>query len=48
MTAVAPTRDALIKKALCHSPRWGEIDFTVPVFDGFMKRLIPDLGTFVK
>lgn len=48
VTAVAPTRDALIKKALCYSPRWGEIDFTVPMFDGFMKRLIPDLGTFVK
>lgn len=47
VTAVAPTRDALIKKALCYSPRWGEIDFTVPMFDGFMKRLIPDLGTFV-
>lgn len=48
VTAVAPTRDTLIKKALCYSPRWGEIDFTVPMFDGFMKRLIPDLGAFVK
>jgi hypothetical protein len=42
-TAVAPTRDALIKKALCYSPRWGEIDFTVPMFDRFMKRSIPDI-----
>ena len=48
VTAVAPTRDALIKKALCYSPHWGEIDFTVPMFDGFMKRLIPDLAMFVK
>ena len=28
-----------------YSPRWGEIDFTVPMFDGFMKRWIPDLKT---
>jgi hypothetical protein len=40
-TAVAPTRDMLIKKALCYSPRWGEIDFTVPMFDRFMKRSMP-------
>ena len=43
-TALGPTRDGLIKKALCYSPRWGEIDFTVPMFDEFMKRWIPDLG----
>lgn len=42
-TALGPTRDGLIKKALCYSPRWGEIDFTVPMFDDFMKRWIPDL-----
>ena len=44
-TALGPTRDGLLKKALCYSPRWGEIDFTVPMFDGFMKRWIPDLRT---
>ncbi len=38
--ALASTRDALIKRALCYSPRWGEIDFTVPMFDDFMKRWI--------
>jgi hypothetical protein len=43
-TAVTPIRDSLIKKALCYSPRWGELDFTVPLFEAFMKRLIPDLG----
>lgn len=42
-TALGPTRDGLIKKALCYSPRYGEIHFTVPLFDGFMKRWIPDL-----
>ena len=41
-SALGPTRDGLIKKALCYSPRWGEIDFTVPMFDGIMKRWIPD------
>ena len=41
-TALGPTRDGLLRKALCYSPRWGEIDFTVPMFDRFMKRWIPD------
>jgi hypothetical protein len=39
-SALATTRDALIKRALCYSPRWGEIDFTVPMFGDFMKRWI--------
>ena len=43
VTALGPTRDGLLRKSLCYSPRWGEIDFTVPMFDGFMKRWIPDL-----
>jgi hypothetical protein len=41
-TALGPTRDGLLRKALCYSPRWGEIDFTVPMFDRFMRRWIPD------
>jgi hypothetical protein len=44
-TALGPTRDGLVKKALCYSPRWGEIDFTVPMFDAFMRRRIPDLDS---
>jgi hypothetical protein len=44
-TALGPTRDGLLKKALCFSPRWGEIDFTVPMFDAFMKRWIPELSS---
>ncbi len=47
-TALGPTRDGLLKKALCYSPRWGEIDFTVPMFDAFMRRWIPDLGSVVR
>jgi len=40
-SALGPTRDSLIKRAICYSPRWGEIDFTVPMFDQFMKRWMP-------
>jgi hypothetical protein len=43
VTALGPIRDGLIKKALCYSPRWGEIDFTVPMFGAYMKRCFPDL-----
>ena len=35
---VGPTRDGLIKRGLCYSPRWGEIAFTVPMFDAFVRR----------
>ena len=35
---VGPLRDKLIKKGLCYSPRYGEIDFTVPLFDDFVRR----------
>jgi hypothetical protein len=38
---VGPVRDALIKRALCYSPRYGEIAFTVPLFDEYVKRLTP-------
>jgi hypothetical protein len=41
-TALGSIRDGLLKKALCYSPRWGEIEFTVPMFDEFMKRWIPE------
>ena len=43
-TQVAPVRDTLIKKALCFSPRFNELAFTVPMFDQFMKRWIPSLS----
>lgn len=40
-TQLGPVRDGLIKKGLIYSPRWGQIAFTVPLFDEFMKRWIP-------
>ncbi len=47
VTALGPTRDGLIKKALCYSPRWGEIDFTVPLFGAYMKLCFPAFGSVV-
>lgn len=38
-TQVGPHRDTLIKRGLCYSPRHGVIDFTVPMFDEFLRRL---------
>jgi hypothetical protein len=37
---VGPTRDSLIKRGLCFSPRWGQIAFTVPMFDEFVRRAL--------
>jgi hypothetical protein len=35
-----PVRDSLIKRGLCHAPRHGEIAFTVPMFDEFVRRAL--------
>ena len=34
----APIRGSLIKRGLCYSPRRGEIAFTVPMLDRFIRR----------
>lgn len=31
-------RESLIRKGICYAPRWGEIAFTVPMFDEFLRR----------
>lgn len=41
VTAVAPIRNALIAKGMAYSPAHGDTAFTVPLFDGFMKRIMP-------
>jgi hypothetical protein len=41
-TSAGPLRDGLIKKGMIFSPRYGENAFTVPLFDEFMKRAMPD------
>ena len=40
VTAVGPLRDGLIKKGMIYSPKHGEIAFTVPMFDEFLKRAL--------
>lgn len=41
VTAVAPLRSTLIAKGMIYSPSHGDTAFTVPLFDGFMKRIMP-------
>jgi hypothetical protein len=43
VTSVAPTRSALIEKGMIYSPAHGDTAFTVPLFNGFLKRTIPVL-----
>lgn len=38
---LGPRRDNLIKKGMIYSPAFGELAFTVPLFDAFMKRAMP-------
>ena len=38
---LGPVRDALIRKGMIYSPAYGDIAFTVPLFDQFMKRTMP-------
>ncbi|NTW88360.1 MAG: hypothetical protein HGB26_04375 [Desulfobulbaceae bacterium] len=44
-TTLSPVRSKLIKKGMIYSPSHGFLNFTVPLFDEFMRRAIPDLGT---
>lgn len=41
VTTVAPLRNSLIAKGMIYSPSHGDTAFTVPLFDGFMKRTMP-------
>lgn len=43
VTSVAPVRSQLINKGMVWSPGHGDTAFTVPLFDQFMKRTIPEL-----
>lgn len=40
--SVAPVRNNLIKKGMIYSPSHGDTAFTVPLFDEFMKRIMPN------
>jgi hypothetical protein len=41
VTTIAPLRNSLIRKGMIYSPSHGDNAFTVPQFDGFMKRTMP-------
>ena len=41
VNAVAPTRSSLMAKGMIYSSSYGETGFTVPLFDEFMKRMMP-------
>lgn len=41
-TSIAPTRGNLIKKGMIYSPAHGDTEFTVPMFDEYMKRAMPN------
>ena len=41
VSSLAPTRSQLINKGMIWSPSHGDTAFTVPMFDGFMMRIMP-------
>ena len=42
INSLGPTRANLIKKGMIYSPSHGDMAFTVPLFDEFMQRAIPE------
>ena len=42
VTGLGPVRAKLIRKGMIYSPAHGDLAFTVPLFDEFMKRAMPD------
>jgi MoxR-like ATPase len=43
ITTLGPVRASLIKKGMVYSPSHGDMAFTVPLFDEFMRRAMPEL-----
>jgi hypothetical protein len=41
--SVAPLRSGLIRKGMVYSPQHGDTAFTVPLFDQYMKRVMPSM-----
>lgn len=42
-SSVATNRASLIEKGMIYSPSYGENSFTVPLFDGFLRRMMPQV-----
>lgn len=40
--SVGPVRSSLIKKGMIYSPQHGDTAFTVPLFDSYMRRVMPN------
>jgi hypothetical protein len=38
VSSLSPTRATLISKGFIYTPEFGYIDFTVPLFDDFLRR----------
>ncbi len=45
---LGPIRSSLIKKGMVYSPSYGDMAFTVPLFNEFMKRAMPDIMLNIK
>lgn len=43
VSSLSRVRDSLIKKGMVYSPAHGDVAFTVPLFDEYMRRAIPSL-----
>lgn len=43
ISSLGPVRSRLIKKGMIYSPAYGDMAFTVPLFDEFMVRAMPEL-----
>jgi hypothetical protein len=48
INTLGPMRASLIKKGMIYSPSHGDLAFTVPLFDEFMRRAIPKFKTKTK
>jgi len=48
ITTLGPVRASLIKKGMIYSPSYGDMAFTVPLFDQFMLRAMPVFDAKVK
>jgi len=44
VNSIGPVRAKLIKKGMIYSPAYGDLAFTVPLFDEFMKRAMPEFA----
>ncbi len=42
LSHLGQVRAGLVKKGMVYSPAYGEIAFTVPLFDAFLRRVVPD------